>query len=290
MSCLQPCQDTYCNGNNWFAVNMNIQPEVFLLPRAQINFYCGIFLLACISLDLYFSVVHTVQMYSRTRPWLVQLICLAVWFFCFLLSIPDWMYLKVVSDPEQEGNIECEHDYPSQASRLASRLPYHVIGFFLPVILLLYCSACVLTQCRSDQCMQKQRAVRVLLALVLAFFICWTPYNIALLVNTINSSTSKATGSREACRWTAFKSTAVLGFLHCCFNPLIYFGFSEKFRHWVLAIRKCGSCAVDSGDFFLWDSREIDKVTSVPQEEKGSLYPMSDIKQTITQQQNDEIL
>lgn len=230
------------------------------------------------------------QLCSRTKSWLVQLICLAVWFFCFLLSIPDWMYLKVPSDPEKEGDLKCVHEYPSKESRLGSRLSYHLLGFFLFVMVLLYCSALALMQRRSDQRVQKQRAMRVILALVLAFFISWTPYNIALLVDTISSSPDKVTESCEAHRWTAVKSTAVLGFLHSCLNPLIYFGFSEKFRHWVLAILKCVSCAVGNGDFFPWDSQEVDKATPVSQEEKGSLHPMSDIKLTITQQQDDKII
>lgn len=232
-------------------------------------------------------------MFSRLRPWLVQLTCLAVWLFCLLLTIPDWMYLTTKSFPEQEDITECMHNYPSQASRLASRLLYSVLGFLLPVILLLYCYAHVLLKCRSNQCVQKQRAVQVILALVLAFIIIWTPYNIALLVDTFHFSSSESTGYCEDHRWTAVKSTAVLGLLRSCFNPLIYFSFSEKFRHWVLTVVMCGSCAVDSGDFFPWDSKEIDQASSVPQEEKGSLrkdHPMSDIEQTIKQQQNDEIL
>ncbi|KAK3550733.1 hypothetical protein QTP70_003940 [Hemibagrus guttatus] len=42
----------------------------------KINFYCSIFLLVCITLNLYISVVHTTQICSRTRPYVVQLICL----------------------------------------------------------------------------------------------------------------------------------------------------------------------------------------------------------------------
>ncbi|XP_026795754.3 C-X-C chemokine receptor type 3 [Pangasianodon hypophthalmus] len=254
----------------------------------KINFCCSIFLLVCIGLDLYFSVVHAGQMCSRTRPWQVQLICLAVWFFCLLLSIPDWMYLKAASGSEPEDYTECVYEYPSEASRLASQLLYLMLGFLLPAIVLLCCYACVLPQFRSDQRVQKKRAV--ILALVLAFFISWTPYSIALLSDTFHFSSNKSKGDCEDRRWTAVRSTAVLGFLHSCSNPLIYFCFSEKFRHWVLTIVKCGSCAVDSGDFFPWDSREIEEATSVPQEEKGPLHQMNDIERSTPQQKNGEIL
>ena len=67
---------------------------IFLCP--QINFYCGIFLLACISLERYLSIVHATQMYSRRNPWVVHLSCLGVRLFSLLL--PDWIFLEDVEE------------------------------------------------------------------------------------------------------------------------------------------------------------------------------------------------
>ncbi|TSR75254.1 C-X-C chemokine receptor type 3 [Bagarius yarrelli] len=250
----------------------------------KINFYCSILLLVCISLDLYISVVCTGQTCSLTKPFLVQLICLAVWFFSVLLSIPDWIYLKAASDSsEQEDNIECVYEYSSKESRITSRLFHHVVGVLLPVTVLFYSVSHVLLQCRSTKGVSKLRNMRAFLVLVLVFLISWTPYNIALLVDTVHFSSRKPTELCEPQRWTAVKITAVLGLLHSCLNPLIYFGFSEKFKQWVLTIVKCGSSAVDSGDFFLWDSREIHNAKPVPQEENGSLQPIKTIQQPNTE-------
>ncbi|XP_053350135.1 C-X-C chemokine receptor type 3-like [Clarias gariepinus] len=206
----------------------------------RINFYCGIFLLACISLDRYFSVVHAVQMYSRTKPLLVQLSCLAVWIFCFLLSIPDWIYLKDENDPRRGEKTECAHHYPSTTWRVASRVLYHVLGFLLPAIILVYCYSRVLLrlQCGS-QGVQKQRAVRVVLALVVAFFITWTPYNITLLVDTVYTHKS----TNNTCETTtaldvALIATSTLGYMHCCVNPVLYAFVGVKFRRHLLDLIK----------------------------------------------------
>lgn len=208
----------------------------------QVNFYCGIFLLACISLDRYFSVVHAVQMYSRTKPLLVQLSCLAVWVFCFFLSIPDWMYLKAEGDPRRGNKIECTHQYPNPTSRLVSRILYHVLGFLLPAIVLVYCYSRVLLrlQCGS-QSVQKQRAVRVVLALVMAFFITWTPFNITLLVDTLY--TNQSINNTTTCETTtaldvAIITTSTLGYMHCCVNPMLYAFVGVKFRRHLLDLIK----------------------------------------------------
>uniref|UniRef100_A0A8C7IRT6 C-X-C motif chemokine receptor 3 n=1 Tax=Oncorhynchus kisutch TaxID=8019 RepID=A0A8C7IRT6_ONCKI len=130
-----------------------------------INFYCGIFLLACISLDRYLSVVHAVQMYSRRKPWMVQASCLSVWLLSILLSIPDWHFLESVMDTRRDKQ-ECVHNYPSLSQsgfdwRLASRLLYHTVGFLLPSAVLLFCYSCILLRLqRGSQGLQKQRAVR----------------------------------------------------------------------------------------------------------------------------------
>lgn len=180
-------------------------------------------------------------MYSRTRPSLVQLSCLAVWFFCLLLSIPDWMHMKAENDPRR-GKVECVNYPPSPEWRMASRVLYHLLGFLIPAIVLLYCYSRVLLrlQCGS-QGVQKQRAVRVVLALVIAFFITWTPYNITLLVDT--AYTNQSTNYSVACDTTtaldvALTVTSTLGYMHCCVNPVLYAFVGVKFRRHLLDLIK----------------------------------------------------
>ncbi|XP_076847333.1 C-X-C chemokine receptor type 3.1 [Brachyhypopomus gauderio] len=201
----------------------------------MINFYCGIFLLACISLDRYLSVVHAVQMYSRRKPWLIQLSCVSVWFFSLLLSIPEWMYLQVSKDGRRGERTDCVQWYPEEW-RLPSRLLYHVVGFLLPAVVLLYCYCCILVRLqRGSQGVQKQRAIRVILALVLAFFISWTPFNITLLVDTIHTSNVTNTSCETTSALdVALTSTKTLGYLHCCLNPILYAFVGVKFRRHLL--------------------------------------------------------
>ncbi|XP_014056833.1 C-X-C chemokine receptor type 3 [Salmo salar] len=218
-----------------------------------INFYCGIFLLACISLDRYLSVVHAVQMYSRRKPWMVQASCLSVWLLSILLSIPDWHFLESVRDTRRDKQ-ECVHNYPSLSQsgfdwRLASRLLYHMVGFLLPSAVLLFCYSCILLRLqRGSQGLQKQRAVRVILALVLVFFLCWTPYNITLMVDTLysNSTLVDTCESRKALD-ISLTATSSLGYLHCSLNPVLYAFVGVKFRHHLLDMLRSLGCKLKSG-------------------------------------------
>ncbi|XP_015254112.1 PREDICTED: C-X-C chemokine receptor type 3-like [Cyprinodon variegatus] len=216
-----------------------------------INFYSGIFLLACISIDRYLSIVHATQMYNRRKSWVVHMSCLLVWVFSLLLSIPDWLFLEVVSDDRR--NIEqCTRNYSKftsipeeiQTQRMGARWLYHAVGFLLPSVVLIFCYSCILLQLQcGSQSLQKQRAFKVIIAVVGVFFLCWTPYNIVLLADTIqNNSTANLTCSSMASMGEALTVTASLGYLHCSLNPILYAFVGVKFRRQLVIILKSMGC------------------------------------------------
>lgn len=218
-----------------------------------VNFYCGIFLLACISLDRYLSIVHATQMYSRRKPWVVQVSCLGVWLLSLLLSVPDWIFLAGVRD-DRRSRTECVPYYANFASnneaisvwrqwRLASRLIYHIVGFLLPSAVLIFCYSCILQRLRcGSQSLQKQKAFRVIVAVVVVFFLCWTPYNITLMVDTLHSRNSSDTCGVRTSLERAKTITSSVGYLHCCLNPILYAFVGVKFRRQLLDILRSLGC------------------------------------------------
>ncbi|XP_026140317.1 C-X-C chemokine receptor type 3-like isoform X2 [Carassius auratus] len=195
----------------------------------KINFYCGIFMLCCISVDRYLSIVHAVQMYSRRKPIVTHCCCLMVWLFCLLLSIPDWIFLKDYKDSRRQKKTECAAFYPSDSWCLATRLLYHMLGFILPALIMMFCYSCILLRLRrGSQCKQKKGAIRVIVALVVAFFIHWTPYNITLIIDTIQTNEAIDPSNQTSCGTltsldVALTATTKLGYLHCCVHPVIYY-------------------------------------------------------------------
>ncbi|XP_061573173.1 C-X-C chemokine receptor type 3.1 [Cololabis saira] len=213
-----------------------------------VNFYCGIFLLACISLDRYLSIVHATQMYSRRKAWAVQTSCLGVWLFSLILSIPDWIFLEVVYD-DRRTRSECIRNYGKfgldkmPTLQLASRLLYHIVGFLLPSAVLVFCYSCILRQLRcGNQGLQKQRAFRVIIVVVVAFFICWTPYNITLMVDTLSQGNDTQTCGVRTTLEKAKTVTSSFGYLHSSLNPILYAFVGVKFRRQLLNILRSLGC------------------------------------------------
>ncbi|KAM9797850.1 C-X-C chemokine receptor type 3.1 [Neosynchiropus ocellatus] len=217
-----------------------------------INFYCGIFLLACISIDRYLSIVHATQMFSRRNPWFVQVSCLAVWTLSFLLSIPEWIFREAVKD-KRRGVTECTYSTSIETFDdllFGLRLLYHIAGFLLPSVILIFCYSSILRRLKcSAQGLQKQRAFRVIVTIVVVFFICWTPYNIVLMVDTLHAQsndTALSCGVKSSLQ-IAMTVTSSIGFLHCSLNPILYAFVGVKFRRQLLDILRSLGCKLKAG-------------------------------------------
>lgn len=193
---------------------------------------------------------------------MVQISCLAVWLFSLLLSIPDWIFLEAQGDARR-GRVECVNNYAAFDSseynitlistpeallvakkwRLASRVVYHTVSFLLPSAIMIFCYSCILwrLQCGS-QGLQKQRAFRVIVAVVVVFFLCWTPFNITLMIDTLKAdNNTNSCGVRKSME-IAKIVTSSIGYLHCSLNPILYAFVGVKFRRQLIEILRSLGC------------------------------------------------
>lgn len=244
---------------------------MFSFSFSQISFYFGIFLLVCITLDRYLSIIRATQFYSLRKPWLAHICCLLLWLSSLILAIPDWIFMVAWKDPAQEKTL-CVHKYSQSTTDwlLVSRLLHHILGFLLPAASLIFCCSSIMLQL---QCI---KSIRVILSLVVLFFLCWLPYNITLVVDTVGRSRSKElndglSGNPEGSLKTALKVSSTLGCIHACLRPLLYLGLCANFRKRAVAMLRCATVESESS---LWEfgmgeeaptdpSQELEQMTSV---------------------------
>ncbi|XP_053308438.1 C-X-C chemokine receptor type 3-like [Spea bombifrons] len=211
----------------------------------KVNFYAGIFLLACISCDRYLSIVHAVQMFKKHRTNLINWTCLAVWLFCILLCIPDAVYFDVV--PEYRTNVtECQPSFPASSSKawkLFMSFTFHILGFLLPLAGMVYCYAHIMLTLVKSQGFKKQRALQVVIAVVVAFFLCWTPYNMVAFIDTLImlKVVTISCQSEENLDY-ALTITSGLCYFHCCLNPVLYVFLGAKFKNYFMELLSQASC------------------------------------------------
>lgn len=214
----------------------------------NINYYSGALLLACISFDRYLSIVHATQLYRRGPPGRVALTCAVVWGLCLLFALPDFIFLSTHLDERLNATIRCQYNFPL-VGHTALRLLQMIAGFLLPLLVMAYCYARILAVLLASRGQRRLRAMRLVVVVVVAFALCWTPYHLVMLVDTLMDLGALARNcARESHVDVAKSVTEVLGYMHCCLNPLLYAFVGVKFREhmWMLLLRL--GCPGQCGD------------------------------------------
>ncbi|XP_075687171.1 C-X-C chemokine receptor type 2-like [Rhinoderma darwinii] len=202
----------------------------------EVNFYSGILLLACISVDRYLAIVHATEFFTKKRHW-VKFITISIWIVSFGLSIPTIWFKDVFVSPK--GGIVCHENLEENTETwmIDIRIGRHLMGFFIPLLVMLFCYGFVIKTLYQTKNSQKHRAMKVILAVFFVFLICWLPYNITVIVDSLmRTKRIKETCSLRNRLDTALYVTEVFGYTHSCINPILYAFVGHKFRHSFLTI------------------------------------------------------
>ncbi|XP_061091659.1 C-X-C chemokine receptor type 1-like [Conger conger] len=198
----------------------------------EATFYSGVLLLACISVDRYLAIVKATQAISQRRR-LVAVVCGVVWVLAGLLSLPVLVQWEAFQPGNQDGLV-CHKNLQAEDMarwRLGLRLLHHIVGFFVPLAVMLFCYGFTAVTLLRGRTAQRHRAMHVILWVVLAFVGCWLPNNVAILTDTL----LRARWVEETCTFRSqldftLKVTQVLAFLHCAINPILYAFIGHRFR------------------------------------------------------------
>ncbi|XP_023557166.1 C-X-C chemokine receptor type 1 isoform X2 [Octodon degus] len=202
----------------------------------EVNFYSGILLLVGISVDRYLAIVHATHTLTHKRH-LVKFICIGIWIVSLILSLPTCLFRKAF--PVHDSFLVCYEFLGSNTTRwrLVLRFMSQIYGFILPLLVMLLCYGFTLRTLFKAHMGQKHRAMRVIFAVVLVFLLCWLPYNLVLLLDTLmRNKWIEETCERRNHINLALEATEIMGFLHSCLNPIIYAFIGQKFRHGLLKI------------------------------------------------------
>ncbi|XP_023697639.1 C-X-C chemokine receptor type 1 [Paramormyrops kingsleyae] len=191
----------------------------------ELSFYCSIFFLACISVDRYRVIVHAME--ARKEHWVMlsRLVCAGVWSAGAILSISSAANAGTFESPDTKLQV-CAEGFQQMA-----RLLRHTVGFLLPLAIMLSCYSVTVVRLLQTRSFRKQRAMRVILAVVAAFLLCWAPHHVTVMVDTLmHIGQMQFSCSARQSMDTALFVTQSMALLHSCINPVLYAFVGEKFR------------------------------------------------------------
>ncbi|KAF7661275.1 hypothetical protein LDENG_00265650 [Lucifuga dentata] len=201
----------------------------------KMNTYCSIYLLVLVSIDRFIALVHTMSHGRLRRPKYAKLSCLLVWSFSLLMSVPALLFRSLKYFPEYDVTA-CYLKYPNITVELLCDGILIFFGFVIPVSIISYCTVRII-QALKTQAMERfhaekteNKATLLVLAVLLAFFICWVPFHLVTMLDVFLRAEVL-----EGCHLTAILEICnqiftYLAFFNSVLNPILYVIVGKNFR------------------------------------------------------------
>ncbi|XP_072366059.1 chemokine XC receptor 1-like isoform X1 [Scyliorhinus torazame] len=216
-----------------------------------IGYYSGIMLLTLMTVDRYFAVVHPLYAVRTRKAHYAGVASLVAWGISISVTIPEVIF----SDVHYEKESVCTTDYSTKGGRIWQLLGCYqqiFLFFLIPFAVIVFCYCRILSTVIRCKARKKYKTVKVIFCIVVAFFVCWAPYNIVIFLFSLTELQVPAfiTCEMENRLNYAFYISRNLAYCHCCLNPFFYAFVGTKFRaHLIMLLGKCFPCVKSCKEF-----------------------------------------
>ncbi|XP_053198183.1 C-C chemokine receptor type 1-like [Scomber japonicus] len=214
---------------NWIFGNVmcKIVGSVYFL-----GFNSSVLFLALLTFDRHLGVVYSLEALQMRSQRYAFLCCAVVWLVSSLACTPS-MILHRTFYHDTDKTTLCQ-EFPGNlknttVTHLRNSAFYIQLFVFLlfPLIVIVYCYVRIAITIISSKLVTKFKTVRLILVIVLLFFISWIPYNVVLLTDH----------GHQACeerkrRGFADQVTRNLAYIYFCISPIFYTFVGQKFQNY----------------------------------------------------------
>ncbi|XP_067282366.1 opioid receptor, delta 1a [Pseudorasbora parva] len=217
---------------------MNTWPFGELLCKVVIaidyyNMFTSIFTLTMMSVDRYIAVCHPVRALEFRTPVKAKIINVCIWILSSAVGVP--IMIMAVTKVTNQGATVCMLKFPDPDWYwdTVTKICVFIFAFVVPVLVITICYGLMILRLRSVRLLSgskekdrnMRRITRMVLVVVAAFIICWTPIHIFIIVKTlvdINQKNPFVIASWHLC--------IALGYTNSSLNPVLYAFLDENFK------------------------------------------------------------
>ncbi|KAJ8025028.1 G-protein coupled receptor 54 [Holothuria leucospilota] len=216
--------------------------------------------LTAMSVDRYQAIVRPLRSLQNRSTKIVTVIIIIIWTFSLVTGVPVFIYQDIVEHPYYPRQLVCHEDWPIQVMYPSYGLYCLIMMYLIPLAIISICYLRLLItlweqvmpgldgahlQHRVKDMRQRRHVTWMVLAVVLAFAICWLPLYICNIWQRLFQDTYPRTNAMYI-----FKVTGnVLAYSNSCINPFIYSFMGENFRRYLR--RACPLCFKNRGRQFV---------------------------------------
>lgn len=224
--------DNFIRGEKWIFGDTWCRANLFML---SVNRSASIAFMTAVAVDRYFKVVHPHHKMNHISTKQAAGVACFIWGVVISLRIP----LLANSLLSLENNVSLCRSF-SNYEKTPPGIQLHnavfILEFFVPLILLVFCSvriACILRSRQMDKDKRGQRAIRTVLVIVGVFVLCFFPSIgtglTALYFSKLGDKYCKAYNLISQ----LFSMSIAFTYLNSVLDPVIYCFSSSVFRNYL---------------------------------------------------------
>ncbi|XP_072366064.1 C-C chemokine receptor type 7-like isoform X1 [Scyliorhinus torazame] len=238
-----------------------------------VNLYSCMLILTCVSVNRYKAIVQATKMLkSKSKRFPSKFVCVGVWVIAIILTLPEFIFSEAYNG--MSDKTICTMLYPVNFDSIGKLLVYvaqMTVGFLIPFVSMIICYSVIAKTLLQAKRFQNHKSLKIIVAVVVAFVICELPFNIVLLMETVQIFSEEV----ASCEYTtnvdyAIIVTESIAYIHCCLNPILYVFLGVKFRNSFLKILKDSGCLSQK------------QLAGYLKTESETLQPISGISETTT--------
>ncbi|XP_006275898.1 B2 bradykinin receptor [Alligator mississippiensis] len=199
------------------------------------NFYSSIYFLTMVSIDRYLALVKTMSFGRMRRSSCAKWNSFLVW-LCALFMCSPTLVFRSVRYLEQPNITACYLPYPSPYWSVATNCLLNIVGFLIPLVVITFCTVQIIKALRKNELQKlkeiqtEKRATILVLLVLLLFIICWLPFQISTILDTLVQLKVITGCLVEEVSDFLSQIATYFSFSNSCLNPLLYVIVGKHFR------------------------------------------------------------
>ncbi|RUS74097.1 hypothetical protein EGW08_018144 [Elysia chlorotica] len=235
---------------NWFFGLEYCKIDFFIAP---LTISVSVLTFMAIAIDRYIAIIHPLR--PRLPGYVVLSIISVIWVLSFLLALPNLLFATTYR--MEDGRLVCWLEWPDSSAQGHSKqdFAYHILlmilNYFLPIITLtatyvrigweLWGSKVIgeTVPMQADRVKSKRKVVKMMIAVVVIFGLCWLPTHIYFILTSILT---------DIVYWRYIQQVYLLiywlAMSNSMYNPIIYCLMNARFRQGFLRFFRWCPCSV----------------------------------------------
>ncbi|XP_053169789.1 chemerin-like receptor 1 [Scomber japonicus] len=187
-----------------------------------LNMFASVFFLMAISLDRCLCTCAVVWARNNRTVCKAQLVSVVIWLMAMICSIPNATFLKF---EEENGKTYCFY-FTDSTQTLILDIFRFIMAFLIPFLVITASYVAIGVRTRRLQSEKKQRSRRIILSVILAFFVCWFPDHALRFLDFSTPDNPDLDVIIEH----GYPLTTCLASLNSCLNPILYVFMCDEFQ------------------------------------------------------------